>query len=192
MKRNIVVILFIEGDLTVSVDPKVPPYEYVVFSGLRYEIDISRPVGKRVRRLTLEDGSPLDPDGKYDVVTNNYLANLHLLTEGNAFAAGEDLPVVAESDVNDRVGSIRDMITDYMVNVKGVKGRDGIAEFTPEKIRDKDADWRVIGYHWNAKKHARVARLVRKGRINIEDYQDQFGNTIRPITEKDLAVAKQK
>ena len=72
--------------------------EYVMFSGLKYEINISQPAGSRVRGLTLEDGMPMDPDGKYEVATNDYLANSHLLNKGTVFGDGDELPELIESD----------------------------------------------------------------------------------------------
>ena len=179
-----------EGDLTVSFDPVFKPYNYVMFSGLKYEVDLSQPVGSRIRNLTLEDGSSLDPDEKYDVVTNNYLASIFLLTKGSVFGEEDELPELVQIDVGGSVGSVRDMIMDYVMNVIGVKGQDGIAEFTVEDITEENANWKLVGCSWDERKHARVAELVKNGRIQIDDYLDSYGNIIRPVTEDDLAVAE--
>ena len=175
-----------KGDLTISFDPDFPAYEYVMFSGLRFEIDISQPAGRRVRGLTLEDGTPLDPDGRYDVATSDYLANFHFLYRGTVFGDGDELPVLIESDVKSSIGGIREMIIDYIVNVKGVKGPDGISEFTAEDITEKNADWKITGFDWDTEKHMRAVDMVKEGKIRIEDHQDDNGIVIRPVTESDL------
>ena len=45
---------------------------------------------------------------------------------------------------------------------------------------------------WSEKKHRRVAKMVKKDKIHIDDFLNQYGNIIRPITEKDLAEARQQ
>jgi 2',3'-cyclic-nucleotide 2'-phosphodiesterase / 3'-nucleotidase / 5'-nucleotidase len=50
------------------------PYNYDVLDGVKYQIDVTKPVGQRVINLTLLDGTPVDPNGKYIVATNNYRA----------------------------------------------------------------------------------------------------------------------
>ncbi|TVY05512.1 bifunctional metallophosphatase/5'-nucleotidase [Paenibacillus cremeus] len=54
-------------------DPKPAHYNYDMWEGIEYQLNISRPVGERVTRLEIE-GRPIDPDGQYDVVMNNYRA----------------------------------------------------------------------------------------------------------------------
>ncbi len=44
-------------------------------SGLKYSFDLSKPVGSRILDLTLEDGTPISPDGTtYTVTCNEYIA----------------------------------------------------------------------------------------------------------------------
>ncbi|WP_397379400.1 bifunctional metallophosphatase/5'-nucleotidase [Paenibacillus sp. YYML68] len=65
-----------EGDIRVSAEfgePKPQHYNYDMWEGIRYKLNISRPAGQRVVELEF-DGAPLDPDGEYDVVMNNYRA----------------------------------------------------------------------------------------------------------------------
>ncbi|AEI45387.1 bifunctional metallophosphatase/5'-nucleotidase [Paenibacillus mucilaginosus] len=65
-----------EGPIQVSPafsDPKPQHYNYDMWEGIEYTINISKPVGERIVRLTRQ-GQPLDPDGEYDVVMNNYRA----------------------------------------------------------------------------------------------------------------------
>lgn len=43
-------------------------------SGLRYTWDAARPVGDRVVDIFRADGTPLDPQGRYTVTVNSFLA----------------------------------------------------------------------------------------------------------------------
>ncbi|UUZ80957.1 5'-nucleotidase C-terminal domain-containing protein [Paenibacillus sp. P26] len=65
-----------EGPIRVSPefsDPKPQHYNYDMWEGIEYKINISRPVGQRIVELNYE-GKPLNPAGEYDVVMNNYRA----------------------------------------------------------------------------------------------------------------------
>ena len=64
------------GSLTVSkhfLYPKAQPYNYDMWEGINYVMDIRQPVGKRVTEVTFQ-GKSLDPQTYYDVVMNNYRA----------------------------------------------------------------------------------------------------------------------
>lgn len=51
-----------------------PDYNYDYVSGIRYEIDIARPAGSRIRNVTYQ-GAPLDDGGQFVLAVNNYRAN---------------------------------------------------------------------------------------------------------------------
>ncbi|CAL9564395.1 bifunctional metallophosphatase/5'-nucleotidase [Streptomyces sp. enrichment culture] len=51
-----------------------PDYNYDYVSGLRYDIDIARPPGSRIRDLLFE-GAPLDDAARFVFAVNNYRAN---------------------------------------------------------------------------------------------------------------------
>ncbi|WP_374193930.1 bifunctional UDP-sugar hydrolase/5'-nucleotidase [Alkalihalobacillus sp. BA299] len=53
--------------------PKPQHYNYDMWEGIEYEINISRPFGKRVV-LLLYNGKPVEPTKEYQVVMNNYRA----------------------------------------------------------------------------------------------------------------------
>ncbi|HEX5631948.1 MAG TPA: 5'-nucleotidase C-terminal domain-containing protein, partial [Gemmatimonadales bacterium] len=44
-------------------------------SGIRYEVDAKKPALERVTKLTLPDGTPLDPKRTYKVAVNNFMAS---------------------------------------------------------------------------------------------------------------------
>ncbi|MEV5883310.1 5'-nucleotidase C-terminal domain-containing protein [Streptomyces sp. NPDC052020] len=51
-----------------------PDYNFDYVSGLRYDIDIARPAGARIRNLTF-GGAPLDDAQRFVLAVNNYRAN---------------------------------------------------------------------------------------------------------------------
>ncbi|MGA5524979.1 bifunctional metallophosphatase/5'-nucleotidase [Streptomyces pseudogriseolus] len=51
-----------------------PDYNYDYVSGVRYDIDIARPAGSRIRNLTF-DGAPVDDAQQFVFAVNNYRAN---------------------------------------------------------------------------------------------------------------------
>lgn len=53
--------------------PKPQHYNYDMWAGIEYELDISKPVGNRVVQLERE-GKPLEMDATYAVVMNSYRA----------------------------------------------------------------------------------------------------------------------
>ena len=56
------------------VDPKAPNYNYYIAEGVSYELDVSRPVGERIRNLRWA-GKEVRDDQHFRLATNNYLAN---------------------------------------------------------------------------------------------------------------------
>ena len=54
--------------------PKVEHYNYDFYANMDYEFDLRKPVGERVVKMQKLDGSPIDPDAKYTLVTSNYRA----------------------------------------------------------------------------------------------------------------------
>ncbi|HEV8045884.1 MAG TPA: 5'-nucleotidase C-terminal domain-containing protein, partial [Rubrobacter sp.] len=49
-------------------------YGTVQVSGLKWAYDAEAPFGDRVTRVTLPDGTPIDPNATYKIATNNFMA----------------------------------------------------------------------------------------------------------------------
>ncbi len=183
---------FHEGDLNISFNPDIEAFNYDMFNGVNYEVDISRPAGSRISNVTLSDGTPLDMDGKYEVAVNDYRATSQLLVPGVIFTEEEGLPELVESGIRGDIGGIRELIADYIVNVRGVRSDDGTISFTAEDVNEQNANWKLTGYSWDEKKHERVAELIKAGKLSLIRSEDGAANNIRSITEADLAAAEAK
>jgi 2',3'-cyclic-nucleotide 2'-phosphodiesterase/3'-nucleotidase len=82
-----------DGTVQVSAkfrDPKPQHYNYDMWEGITYKINISRPVGERVIQLDYE-GKPIDLAASFDVVMNNYRAG-----GGGNYAMFQDKPVIKD------------------------------------------------------------------------------------------------
>nr|WP_281272167.1 bifunctional UDP-sugar hydrolase/5'-nucleotidase [Paenibacillus flagellatus] len=98
----------------VSVNPKfaVPKpqhYNYDMWEGIEYTLDISRPEGSRVVRLT-HKGEPVDPDREYDVVMNNYRAG-----GGGDYTMFQGKPVVKDIPTD-----VSELLANYILERKTV------------------------------------------------------------------------
>lgn len=82
-----------DGSLEVNptyIYPKPQHYNYDMWEGIEYVLDIRNPVGRRVTSLNVK-GAPIQLDGEYDVVMNNYRAG-----GGGNFMMFQDKPVIKD------------------------------------------------------------------------------------------------
>ncbi|WP_406069787.1 bifunctional metallophosphatase/5'-nucleotidase [Micromonospora sp. NBC_01638] len=89
-------------------DPAVPDYNYDVFSGLDYDIDISKPVGQRITRLVLTGtDTPVADNAQFVVAVNNYRRS-----------GGGNFPGIVKTQVYNAQQEIRQLLIDW-AQVKG-------------------------------------------------------------------------
>ena len=110
----------------------------------------------------------------FEIAIDSYQANYRLLVPGVIFGA-DDLPVLVEQDVRSDIGSIRDMICDYIVNVKG-----GV--ITPEC----DSNWKLTGYEWDGALHRKAIELYTSGQLALPESTDGRSITITADDLKDF------
>lgn len=91
------------------VDEKIPGYNFDIAEGVTYELDITKPLGQRIRNLRFK-GSPLDLAQKLRLVTNNYRVN-----GGGGYTMYRDAPVVYRSSQE-----IRELIIDWVERHKQI------------------------------------------------------------------------
>jgi len=82
-------------------DPTVPDYNYDVFSGVDYDIDISRPVGDRITRFEIA-GVAVAPDARFVVAVNNYRRS-----------GGGNFPGIVKTQVYNAQQEIRQLLIDW-------------------------------------------------------------------------------
>ena len=144
------------GDVTISFNPKVRGYNYDMFDGINYKIDISKSEGERIVDPTIK-GEKLDPKKIYKVAVNNYrfgsLMNLGLVKD-------EDKYYDSYATLQD-AGRIRDLIIKYVQ--EEMKG-----EVTP-KI---DKNWKIIGFDKNVSGKEEILEKIKSGEIVIPMSED--------------------
>jgi 2',3'-cyclic-nucleotide 2'-phosphodiesterase/3'-nucleotidase len=87
--------------------PKVQHYNYDMFDGIDYTIDITEPFGERIKSLTYQDKDVFD-DQIFSLVVNNYRAS-----GGGDFDEYKNLKVIRQIPFD-----IAELIIDYIVKYK--------------------------------------------------------------------------
>lgn len=163
------------GDLTLSFSEDVRAYQYDMFQGVNYEINVANEIGSRIQNLTWPDGTPVEDDDEFTIAVNNYRASSQLLSPGEVFAEGDELPVLLEKDVRGEIGGVRELIRDYIVNVKG-------GTITPQV----DNNWKIVGNDWDEEAHAKAVEMLAAGELTIESSADGRTPNVKAITENDI------
>ncbi|HEX8140727.1 MAG TPA: 5'-nucleotidase C-terminal domain-containing protein [Pyrinomonadaceae bacterium] len=91
------------------IDERIPGYNFDVAEGVEYEIDLTKPVGQRIRNLRFQ-GKPLSPTQKIRLVSNNYRVN-----GGGGYTMYKDAPVVYRSSEE-----VRELIIDWVERHKQI------------------------------------------------------------------------
>ena len=170
---------FKPGDLTVSFNEKIRGYNYDMFSGVKYHVDISKEPGKRIVNLTRADGTTIKDTDVLTLAVNNYRASTTLLNETSGLFKGENVQVVYDSykDMGDN-GRVRDLIRKYIVEEKN-----GV--ITPEL----DNNWKIIGNEMDATKAAFAAKLINEGKLQLPLSADGRTPNVKSVTYDDALIA---
>lgn len=136
------------GDVTISFNPDIRMYNYDMFAGVNYEIDISKPEGSRIVNVTYQ-GEPLRDDQSLVLALNNY-------RYGGLVSAG----LIQESDVVYEGGAVRDMITEY------------VAGLSEPLMPVCDNNWKIIGAPLDDAQKDLIYEKVRSGEIQIPASED--------------------
>lgn len=162
-------------DLTISFNPDMRAYQYDMFAGVNYEINIANEPGSRIQNLTWPDGTLVKDEDVFTIAVNNYRASSQLLTAGEVYKEGDALPKLLEIDVRGEVGGVRELIGLYINEVKG-----GV--LTPSL----DNNWKIVGNDWDAAKHDEAVKLLKEGKLTIPSSEDGRTPNVKSITEADL------
>jgi 2',3'-cyclic-nucleotide 2'-phosphodiesterase/3'-nucleotidase len=90
--------------------PKPQHYNYDMWEGIEYRIDVSRSVGDRVVGLSIE-GKPVEPECEYDVVMNNYRAG-----GGGNYSMFQGKPVVKDIPTD-----VAELLANYILEKGTIK-----------------------------------------------------------------------
>ncbi|WP_432404040.1 5'-nucleotidase C-terminal domain-containing protein [Wukongibacter sp. M2B1] len=182
-----------DGDVTVSFNPEVRGYNYDMFAGITYDIDISQSSGSRIKNLLIA-GKPVEDSKVYKLAVNNYRLGT-LLT--NEWVTKEDVYYDSYKEMQD-AGRIRDLIIKY------------VREEQDGKISPKvDNNWKIIGTNFDKEKQEIVFEKVRSGEIKIPTSEDgrtlnvvalnydqlvaesKLGSNTSPIVEKEVPLSSE-
>lgn len=158
-----------KGDVTISFNPKVRGYNFDMFAGVTYDIDISKPAGERIVNLTFM-GEPIDDMKTYKLAVNNY--RFGTLTN-HGWVTADDVYFDSYEMYQD-AGRIRDLIIQYIAEEK-----EGIA--TPSV----DHNWKLIGYDLQHKNAEAIYEKIRAGTIEIPRSEDGRTPNVKSIKGDD-------
>lgn len=170
-----------DGDLTISFNPDIRGYNYDMFTGVKYDVDISKDPGSRIVNLTKMDGTPIKDTDVLRLTVNDYRGKTNLGSYGTVFKTGDTLPkLIAKSEdkMPSELQRVRDLIGAYIVNVKG-------GTITPEC----DNNWKVIGNNWDAAKRAKAVELINSGKLQLPKSVDGRTPNVKAVTWDDVKAA---
>lgn len=89
-----------------------PSFNFTSAAGIKYSVDVTKPVGERVTILSMSDGTPFDPAKRYKVAVNSYQASGGggFFFDGLGFTKEETDARVINASKND----VRKYIADYI------------------------------------------------------------------------------
>ena len=158
---------FQPDDLTISFNSAIRVYNYDMFSGIDYQIDISKPVGQRITAATIA-GRPIDPNQTYTLAINDYRYN-GLKAQGVTVG----VPIYTSDPI-----TLRKMIADY-ISQKG----------TIVPATEIETNWSLVGYHFDPQWRALAEKLINEGTLQVPKSEDGRTPNVRAITKQDVLNA---
>lgn len=152
-----------EGDVTVSFDPEIRGYNYDMFAGVDYKVDISKPVGERIVDLTYK-GEPVTDEMTFNLAINNYrfggLQSMEIISNDAYFKSD---PI-----------SLRSYIRDYIEEAGTI---------TPTT----DNNWEIIGADLDHPMRDEIIAMVKAGTIEVPKSEDGRTPNVKSLNVYDLA-----
>jgi 2',3'-cyclic-nucleotide 2'-phosphodiesterase/3'-nucleotidase len=153
------------GDVSISFNENIRLYNYDMFSGVNYEIDISKPEGKRIVNVMYK-GAPLTDDVTLTLAMNNY-------RYGGLSSAG----LINASDVVYEGGAVREMIGDY------------VASLTGSLMPATDNNWKIVGAELNDPQKDLIYEKVNKGELKVPASKDGRTPNVAALNGPQLRAA---
>ena len=172
---------FQEGDLTISLNEKRKIYQYYMFDGISYEINISNDINDRIENLIFEkDKKEVKDDDTVYLAINNLSSKSIIDSEINSVFHGESYEKICDTS-NYRISAIRDLIFDYIINVNN-----------GEIKRNVDENWKLTGVKYDNKKREVAMRLINEEKLKIMKSSDEKNPIIKSITWDDVIKVSDK
>lgn len=156
---------FVPGDINLSFNPSIRVYNYDMFQGVDYKVDVSKPAGERIVDLKF-NGELLKDTDTLKLAINNYryggLKNMGIISGEPYF----------ESDPK----SLRSYIADY-IREKGVI----------EPVVDNN--WEVIGADFNHPLRDYIIGEIKAGNIEIPKSEDGRTVNVKAVNAEELIKA---
>ena len=169
---------FNEGDLTVSLNQDIRLYQYDMLDGVSYEINVSKEAGNRIENLKFEkDGKEVSDTDVVYLSVNNYRYDSRLNAVGSAIFEPGTHEKIHDTN-NDYISDMRDLIIDYIINVKG-----------GTVTRSIDNNWKLTGFEYDKELRAELVKLVNEGKLSIPKSQDGRTPNVKSLTINDVLVA---
>lgn len=153
---------FTPGDINLSFNPKIRAYNYDMFQGVDYKVDVSKPAGERIVDLKFK-GELLKDDDTLKLAINNYryggLKNMGIISGEPYF----------ESDPK----SLRSYIADHIREEKEI-----------EPVIDNN--WEVIGADLNHPLRDYIIGEIKAGNIEIPRSEDGRTINVKAINAEQL------
>lgn len=129
--------------------PLTYTFNYTSAAGIRYELDLRRPLGDRVNISSMSNGTPFHPDSTYLVAINSYQysGGGGFITQG----IGLDAEALAARTVDCSPKDVRSYLAEY-IREQGV--------ITP-RLR---GDWKIVPANWWQQAKERDMRFMKRER----------------------------
>nr|WP_246208984.1 5'-nucleotidase C-terminal domain-containing protein [Entomospira entomophilus] len=166
-----------EGDLTISFEAQIPVYDYAMFGGVLYDINIAQPVGNRIERLRWPDGRSVQMNESLTVAIDDFKAKGFL--EKDLFAKDSSVQLIKDfTSGYQGDGRIRNLIIQYIQeHAQGIINNE---------INSKDNDFRLVGYDWDETLHQEAVRQLNEGIIPISESENSLSYHTQSIRREDL------
>jgi 2',3'-cyclic-nucleotide 2'-phosphodiesterase / 3'-nucleotidase / 5'-nucleotidase len=168
------------GDVTLSFNENIRGYNYDMFDGVTYDVDVTKAPGSRITNLKWPNGNAVKDDEVFVLAVNNYRANSQLMAPAGIFK-DEAKPVVLEKDVKGDIGGVRELIADYITNVKK-----GVINPTLNN------NWKVVGNNWDAGQRALAVKLINNGTLKLPTSADGRTPNVKSIIWSDITALNYK
>ncbi len=156
---------FVPGDINISFNPNIRGYNYDMFQGVDYKVDVSKPAGERIVDLMF-NGEPLKADDTVKLAINNYryggLKNMGIISGEPYF----------ESDPM----SLRSYIAEY------IKENTPIAPVV-------DNNWEVIGADLDHPLRDYLIEEIKAGNLELPVSEDGRSYNAKAINAEDMIKA---